>query len=117
MTQDEPYPSPSSIPDIHGRYLPPGHKCDRRHTYLGNGGASLRRPEAQKHPSQAVPKHPPLRKRPASGGPFLFAPRVGAQAPTGAERRSRIAASMRSAMRGPVKPTSSCRRAALPWVT
>jgi len=38
-------------------------------------------------------------------------------APTVAESRSRIAASMRSAMRWPVKPTSSCSSAGLPWVT
>src|SRR4051812_40280252 len=37
--------------------------------------------------------------------------------PARAERGSDTAASMRSAMRGPVKPTSACSRAGLPWVT
>jgi hypothetical protein len=67
------------------------------------------------------------------GGPFHltdhFAPRPAryrrreaphkkkSYAPTIAEARSEIAAATRSAIRLPVKPTSSCNRAGLPCVT
>ena len=77
--------------------------CDCGHTYTG--GAS--------HSASTQAFSPYEKHRSRTRGVLLLDP----YAPTVAESRSRIAAATRSAMRLPVKPTSSCSSAGLPCVT
>lgn len=101
-------------------------KCDEHHRKAVRGGALCGRPEAQQYP-------PPLKAARSPSGP-LFLSRLRRRCALVAfvakgeglrrrsqrmcaDSRSRIAARTRSAICSPVKPTSACSSAGLPWVT
>ncbi len=88
---------------------------------FGGFGASVCTSHKHVFPSCIIPLDPKYSSipPPRNGPPPQRAVSFWSTAPqpTGADSRARIAARTRSAMRVPVKPTSSCRSAGLPCVT